>query len=191
MAHSLQEFLNAATSDTIRCTNTFELECISGYPDVDKIIDKVTMFGQNINLPTRSVEYAPVSYKGYEIPNLVPTRLVMQNDHSMTVLADINGENRRMFLAWMGKVINPNIEDGSVFEGDRGVNPQSTIRIRLFDKDNKTPVETIKFYNVTIRNVGEIALDYNGGDAAKFTVDFSSTYWQIEEAKKGNFTDIR
>ena len=38
MAHSLQEFLQAATSDTIRNTNTFEIECSSGYDDVDAVI---------------------------------------------------------------------------------------------------------------------------------------------------------
>ena len=52
---------------------------------------------------------------------LVPTKMTMDQEHSMTVLDDVNGTNRRLFLAWMGKVINPAIEDGSLFEGDRGV----------------------------------------------------------------------
>ena len=38
MAHPLSEFLQAATSDTIRCNNTFEIEASSGYSDVDSII---------------------------------------------------------------------------------------------------------------------------------------------------------
>ena len=45
MANSLDRFLQAATSDTIRATNTFEIECSSGYDDVDAIIEKVTLFG--------------------------------------------------------------------------------------------------------------------------------------------------
>ena len=189
MAHSLEEFLQRATADNIRSTNTFELEATSGYSDVDDILKDIMIFGQNINIPTRGINYAPVSFKGYEIPNLVPTQLVMETEHSMTLLADIDGVNRRAFLRWMNHVMNADIAGGSLFEGDRGVNEQSTIRIRLFDKDNKTVCETYKFYNVTITNVGGITLDYNGGDAAKFEVQFKSSFWSIEEAKNGALTD--
>lgn len=45
MAHSLQEFLQLATSDTIRNTNTFEIEASSGYDDIDAVIENITMFG--------------------------------------------------------------------------------------------------------------------------------------------------
>ena len=189
MAHSLEEFLQRATSDNIRCTNTFELEATSGYSDVDSLLNDIMIFGQNINIPTRGIEYAAVSFKGFEVPNLVPTRMTMEQEHTMTLLADINGVNRRAFLRWMNHVMNADIAGGSLFEGDRGVNEKSIIRIRLFDKDNKTICETYKFYNVTITNVGGITLDYNGGDAAKFEVQFKSSFWSIEEAKNGALTD--
>lgn len=191
MAISLDSFLQAATSDTIRNTNTFEIEASSGYDDVDAVAQKITMFGQNITLPERGIEYSPVSFKGYEIPNLVPTRLTMGNEVTMQVLADINGEHRRLFLRWMNHVINADIQGGSLFEGYRGVNEKSIIRIRLFDKYNKDIVETYRFYNVAIKNVGTIALDYNGGDAARFDVQFVSSYWQLEDPKEGAFLDQR
>ena len=38
MARSLDDFLQAATSDTIRNTNTFEIEASSGYDDIDSVI---------------------------------------------------------------------------------------------------------------------------------------------------------
>ena len=189
MAHSLQEFLLAATSDTIRNTNTFEIEASSGYDDVDSVIEKVTLFGQSITVPERGIEYANVSFKGYEIPNLVPVRLTMGNEITMQVIADINGEHRRLFLRWMNHVMNAAISDGSLFEGNRGVNEKSIIRIRLFDKFNKDIVETYRFYNVAITNVGSIQLDYNGGDKATFEVQFKSSYWEIENPKEGAFLD--
>ena len=189
MARSLDDFLQAATSDTIRNTNTFEIEASSGYDDIDSVIQKITLFGQNITIPERGIEYSPVSFKGYEIPNLVPTRLTMGNEITMQVIADINGEHRRLFLRWMNYVMNADISGGSVFEGNRGVNEKSTIRIRLFDKYNKDVVETYRFYNVQISNVGSISLDYNGGDAAKFDVQFKSTYWNIENPQEGAFKD--
>ena len=191
MANSVQQFLQAATSDTIRNTNTFEIEATSGYDDIDAIIQKITMFGQNITIPERGIEYSPVSFKGYEIPNLVPSRLTMGNEVTMSVIADINGEHRRLFLRWMNKVMNADIEGGSLFEGYRGINEKSSIRIRLFDKYNKDIVETYRFYNVAITSVGSISLDYNGGDVAKFDVQFKSSYWQIENPKEGAFLDQR
>lgn len=147
------------------------------------------MFGNNFTLPERGQEYAPVYYKGYEMQNLVPVRMTMQQEHTMTVKCDTNGEYRRAFLAWQGKVINPDIEGGSLFEGDRGVNEKSIIRVDLFDKDNETVIETIKFYNVRIKNVGPVTLTYDGGEVATFEVTFGSIYWKIEAAKNGALTD--
>lgn len=149
------------------------------------------MFGHTINIPSRGIEYASVAYKGYDVPNLVPVKLTMETEHTMSVYADIDGMHRRLFLKWMNYVMNADIEGGSLFEGDRGVNPQSTIRIRLFDKYNKEITETYRFYNVTITSVGGIGLDYSGGDAAKFEVGFKSSYWQIENPTAGAFAEQR
>jgi hypothetical protein len=191
MARALNEFLAAATADTIRCTNQFEVEAISGYSDIDAVLKDITLFGQTFTVPKRTIEYAEVSYKGYAVGNLVPTKMDMTKEISMDVLDDVNGTNRRVFLAWMNKVMNFAISEGSVFEGDRGVNEFSTIRLRLFDKDNTTVIQTYKFYNTVVKEVGETSLTYDGGDVSKFTVNFGCTYWEIEEAKKGSFLDLR
>lgn len=191
MARALNEFLTAATADTIRCTNQFEIEAISGYGDIDAILKDITLYGQTFTVPKRVIEYANVSYKGYEIGNLVPTKIDMTKEISMDVLDDVNGTNRRTFFAWMNKVMNFDISGGSVFEGDRGVNEFSTIRLRLFDKDNQTVIQTYKFYNTVIKEVGETSLTYEGGDVSKFTVQFGCTYWEIEDSKKGAFLDLR
>lgn len=188
MATAINEFLAAATADTIRANNQYEVRCTSGYSDIDTVLKTAVMFGSNFTLPERGQEYATVYYKGYEMQNLVPVRMTMQQEHTMTVKCDTNGEYRRAFLAWQGKVINPDIEGGSLFEGDRGVNEKSIIRVDLFDKDNETVIETIKFYNVRIKNVGPVTLTYDGGEVATFDVTFGSIYWKIEEAKNGALT---
>lgn len=191
MAREVQQFLNAATNETIRCTNQFEIELVSGVPEIDALMEDTMMFGQSISIPNRTVEYAPVSFKGFEMGNLVPTRITMGNEHTMSVIDDVNGTHRRVFLAMMNHVMNFDIEGGSVFEGDRGVNPNSILRIRLFDKDNKTVIQTYKFYNICVSNVGETQLDYNGGDVSKFDVTFKSTYFTLEDNKKGGLTELK
>lgn len=185
MATSIDEFLNAASSNTIRANNQWEAVFTSGYNDIDNVLKNAVMFGKNFELPNRSIEYASIHYKGFEMANIVPTKMTMGNEHTVTIQADVDGEYRRAFLAWQGKVMNPDISGGSVFEGDRSINEKSIVRINLLDKFNKTPVETYKFYNVRVTNVGPISLTYEGGDVATFDVTFKSTYWEIETAKNG------
>jgi len=98
------------------------------------------LYAQSITLPARGIEYASVSFKGFEMANIVPTKMTMEYDHEITFLDDVNGTLRRAFLAWQGKVMNPAISNGSYFEGDRGINEQSSIRVNLFDKDNETVI---------------------------------------------------
>lgn len=191
MAHSLQEFLNAANSNTIRANNQYEVVATSGYNDIDKVLEVATMFGVNFSIPARTINYASVSYKGFEMTNIVPTSLDMEKEHTMTIIADVNGSYRRAFLAWQGKVINPDIEGNSCFEGDRGINQKSIVRVNLFDKDNKEVVEVYKFFNVRVGTVGPISLTYEGGDKATFDVTFKSTYWTLETSKKGALTSQR
>ena len=89
MAHALQEFLNAANSNTIRANNQYEVECTSGISEIDEVLQKPVMFGSNFSLPNRTIEYASVSYKGYEMTNLVPTRMTMEQEHTMTIKCDV------------------------------------------------------------------------------------------------------
>ena len=187
MAHSLQEFLNAANADTIRCTNQFQIMITTGYSDIDAQMENTLLYGQSFTVPQRTTEFATVAFKGYEMP-LVPTKITMDQEHTMTVLDDVNGTNRRLFLAWMAKVMNPAIDDGSLFEGNRGVS-QSVIRLELFDKDNKTVIQTYKFQGVQVKSVGNTSLTYEGGDKSTFEVGFNSLYWQCENHANGAFTD--
>lgn len=147
------------------------------------------MFGQGLTLPDRTLEFASVSYKGAEFTNLVPTTMKWTTDHSMTIISDVNGSWRRVFLAWQAKVINPDIPGGSAFDGDRRINPQSNLRVTLFDYDNKTVSQIFKFFNVKIMSVGGETLTYEGGDKATFEVGFKSTYWVCEHSAKGYALD--
>ena len=189
MATSVNQFLAAATANNIRCNNQWEAEFISGYDDVDAVLKTAVMFGNNFEIPNRTINYASVSYKGFAMENLVPTNMQMGNTHSMDIKADIAGEYRRAFLRWQNHVMNANIEGGSVFEGNRAVNPKSNARIRLFSADNQTVNEVYKLVNIVVTNVGPISLTYDAGDVATFNVEMKSTYWYIEKATEGALTD--
>lgn len=188
MARSVAEFLNQATSSTIRANNQYEVVATSGITDIDNVLKNAVIFGKNMTLPNREIEYGSLHYKGFECANVVPLKMNMGNEISMDINCDVNGEYRRAFLAWQNSVMNADIEGGSVFEGDRGINEKSIIRVQLFDKDNETVCETYKFYNVRIKSVGEVSLTYEGGDVASFSVTFGCTYWNIENAKNGALT---
>ncbi len=98
------------------------MTCTSGIAEIDKVLQRAVLFCTNATLPDRSINYGSLHYKGYECKGLVPLNLVMGNEVTINVKADVNGEYRRAFLAWQNSVMNANIEGGSVFEGDRGVN---------------------------------------------------------------------
>ena len=189
MATPVSQFLAAATANNVRCNNQWEAEFISGYDDVDAVLTAAVMFGDSFSIPGRTINYASVHYKGFEMANLVPTNVQMDVEHSMNIKADVAGEYCRAFLRWQNHVMNANIEGGSVFEGNRAVNPNSNARIHLFAADNKTVNETYKLVNVVINNVGPINLVYEGGDVATFDISMMSTYWYIEKATEGALTD--
>lgn len=191
MATAYNVFLNLATANTIRATNQWEITASSGDPEIDAVLKEGVTFVQGFVIPKRTVNYANVSYKGYEATNLVPTNIDMTKDFAFDVIDDMNGSLRRAFMKWQNNVMNFAIEDGSVFEGDRGVNPKSLIRLQLFDKDNKTVIQTYKFYNVHIKEVGEVNLDYGSGDVSKFNVQAVCTYWEFEENKKGSIMNLK
>lgn len=46
MAKALNEFLNKLSTNQIRTTNMFEMYVTSGYSDVDKVLQNITMYGQ-------------------------------------------------------------------------------------------------------------------------------------------------
>ena len=187
MATAYNKWLALANANTIRCTNQYEVEATSGNAEIDAVLANAVLMGKSFTIPQRTVEYAEVSFKGYSAP-IVPTRMTMDQEITMSITADVNGEYRRAFLAWQGMVINPDISGGSVFEGYRGIDENSILRLRLFGDDNQTVVETYKFYNVRIGNVGQTALTYDGGEAASFDVTFKCVYWEIEKAENGALT---
>ena len=108
MAVALQNFIQKMSSDQLRTTNMFEMSITTGYADVDKVFEGITMYVEGFAAPERTQNYAEASFKGYPCP--VPTTLTMQQDHEITVRADTNGEIRRGFLAWAAKVADPDIE---------------------------------------------------------------------------------
>ena len=162
-----------------------EIQLTTGYNDIDKVFEDLTMYAQGFEVPTRTQEYVEVQFKGYPVP--VPSLLKMGQDHTLTINADVDGELRRACLAWQAKISDPAISDGSVFTGDRRVNNKSVMRVLLLDNDMMTVTETYKLIGVKPQEVGPLAISNTGGDVATFTLSFKSLYWEIENSNNGAF----
>lgn len=189
MAVNLQDFLGQVNKNGgIRTQNLFELYVSSGYPDVDEVLSKITMYGQNFEIPARNLEYNTVGFKAYDVP--IPGKFSMTQEHEITVNADMDGEIRRAFLAWQGKTVNPAISDGSLFEGDRNINLGSVIRVHLLGNNGQVS-EIYKLLGVKIRNVGPLTVSNTEAGVSTFTTSFSSIYWEIESGSvaNGSFKD--
>lgn len=181
MALPVNSFITELTQNSIRTQNMFELEITSGYSDVDEIIKNITMFGQNFQIPGRTQNFAEVSFKGYAVP--IPTNIQMEQEHTMTVNADVNGNLRRAFMLWQHKVSDMAISQGTYLGGDKRLAANSLIRINLLDYNMEVPVEVYKLWGVKIQNVGPLQMSNVGADVATFDVTFKSVYWEVEEVK--------
>lgn len=179
MAESLQNFLGKLSTNQLRTTNLFELEVTSGYSDIDDVLKNITMYGEGFTLPHRTQNFADVGFKGYTVP--VPTNMVMEQDHTITIRADSNGEIRRAFLAWQGKTTDPAISLGSVFAGDKRLNTSGIIRIKLLATEDATTVsEVYEMVGVKINAVNGMSVSNTDANVATFDVSFKSIYWQIQ-----------
>lgn len=189
MAKALVSFLNQLSTNQVRTQNMFELYVTSGYADVDAALENITMYGTGFTLPNRTLEHAEVGFKGYPVP--VPTITKMEQDHTITINADANGELRRAFLAWQGHCSDPAISEGSVFTGDRRVNTNGVIRIHLLDNDMMTVSEIYKLIGVRIASVGGVQVSNTDSSVSTFEVGFKSIYWEIEQGSihAGAFTN--
>ncbi len=185
MATPLSKFMTVMSTNQVRSTNMFELVITTGYSEIDKVFQNITMYGQGFEIPDRTINYGGVSFKGFEVGNAVPLNMAMTNEHTMTINADVNGELRRACLAWQGKTMDPAISDGSLFAGDRAVNNKSIVRVQLLGDDMATPVEIYRLINCKVQNVGPLTVSNVDAAVSQFSLTIRSSFWEIENSKNG------
>lgn len=183
MAIALNTFLNQMSTNQLRTSNMFEMTVTTGYSEIDAVFKNITMYVDGFAAPSRSQEFVDVGFKGFTVP--IPTVMKMEQDHTLTVRADADGEIRRGFLAWAAKVADPDIGGGSVFEGDRRFKLDSVVRLHLLDNDMKRTSEVYKLIGVKVANVGALQMSNNESGVATFEVGLKSVYWEIEASAFG------
>ena len=192
MAESLYNFMAQLNKNNVRTQNLFEMRVFiphdlrnaSGYQGI-KLTDffnpNLTYYGQNFSLPGRTINTAPVGFKGFTVP--VPTTMAMDQQHTVTMNADINGDLRRAFLAWQSCTMNPQIDvNGGFFEGNRHLDNTSKIYIALIDPsytDTHSVQDIYEIDGVFISNVGPMNFSNTESGIATFDVQFTSQYWQV------------
>ena len=203
---SLNQFLTKLSNSQLRTSNLFEIEIqlperLKSIPEFSNMFQYngngniLTMFGESFTLPNRTIEFAEAGFKGFNVP--VPTVMRMEQDHTMTVRADMQGNNRRAFLAWQAYCIDPKIiSDGrsttepqtfGLFDGNRRYEEDSQIWITLLGSDMKTPTEVCKLYGVKISSVGGLTVSNTDASISTFEVGFKSVFWQITNVEQDRF----
>tara|TARA_A100001011_G_scaffold396956_1_gene496503 strand:+ start:2486 stop:3058 length:573 start_codon:yes stop_codon:yes gene_type:complete len=185
---TLTSFLNELKERGIRKQNQFQLLVTTGTAEIDDELQNLTMWASTATLPTRTQEFTDVFYHGY--PFKLPTRLGMDQTTSLSIKSDSDGIFRRAFLAWMGKVSNPAITDGSIMEGEKKINTSGNIRMIFFKDDMETVSETYKLVGCVPSSVGGLLLSNESADISTFDVELTFQYFELEEAE-GAFSDIR
>ena len=171
--------LNAYNNDQVMTQTMWYVEPIA---IKENYLSYMQIYGQNFTVPARTNEFAPVSYRGYEIPT--PTVMKMDQDHTITINADVHHYLRRGFLNWQARAIDPRITlQESSFSADRrptaGVG-ESGLRLYLLAPNYTDAEMKIRMYGVRVQNVGPISLSNTDGGIATFEVGFKSVYWETE-----------
>jgi len=187
MAKSLNKFLNEVQQKGVRLQNYYELEIISGYDDVDKVLEKIDIWAETAEVPSRTQEYTDLPYNGY--PLQIPTTFLMQNEHALTIRSDMHGNIRKAFLKWMAYVTDPAISQGSGLGGDKRIPANSYVRMHLLASDMETRVETYKLMGVGVQEVGIMSLSNATAEVATFDVTLKSQFHEIEN-NQGDFEDL-
>ena len=201
---SLNQFLTKLGKSQLRTTNLFEIRVelpqqLRNMPDFRELFytntgNILTMYGESFTLPNRTIEFANAGFKGYDVP--IPTVMRMEQDHTMTVRADMQGNNRRAFLAWQAWCIDPKIAvDGTgtgdvrkgLFQGNRRYEATSKLVIRLLNSDMTSAAEEYHMYGVKISSVGGLTVSNTDAGISTFDVGFKSVYWQLENPQPDNF----
>ena len=193
MAKSLYEFMSQLNQDNVRTQNLFEMKVFIPHEIIAKGNDqagdqlteffdgRMTFYGTGFQLPSRTINTANVGFKGFTVP--IPTTMQMEQQHTVTINADINGDLRRAFLTWQSCTMNPQINSqGGFFEGNRHLSNTSKIYILLLDptfKDSHGMQDIYEIDGVFVSQVGNMQLSNTESAVATFDVTFTSQYWQV------------
>lgn len=184
---SLNSFLNEMKTKGLRKKNQFQIIITTGDNEIDKALENFTMWTNNAFVPHRQQQFIDVPYHGY--PFKMPSIMVMEQETSLTVKCDGQGEMRRAFLAWQNKISNAAITDGSIGEGNKKI-PDGSVRILCFGDDEKTVIESYKLVGAAVSNVGPMEFSNDDAGAVTFELGLTFQYWELENTI-GKFNDIR
>ena len=180
--YNLTQAIDMYNQDQVRTQTMYAITFDSGFESINKILDKMQVYGQSFSLPERTVTFEDVQYRAYKIP--VPTTIEMGQEHSVTVYADVRGDLRRAMLDWQAACINPDITGGSFFQSNRrptkvgSSGSVPTIKIDLLAPDYQTVIESTMIYGARVTKVGGLELSNTSGGISTFSVDFKSVYWE-------------
>ena len=178
MISPISGFLNTVLTNDPRTTNMWSVELHSGIDVVDKQFEDLTLYAQGFTLPSRSIKYSQIYFKGVGIP--VPINPEFEQDVSFKMWADVGGKAHAALRTWQDIVIDMDFQGGSYVGGTRQLNAASTIRLQLLDKDMQTTLETVTLIGVTVAKVGSISFTQNSGDICNFDVSFNYAWPSFE-----------
>ena len=154
MISPISGFLNTVLTNDPRTTNMWSLELHSGIDVVDKQFEDLTLYARDFKLPSRSIKYTNMYFKGVQVP--VPVNPEFDNQTSFNMWADVGGKAHAALRTWQDMVIDMDFQGGSYVGGTRQLNASSTLRLNLLDKDMQTTLETVTLIGVTVAKVGSI-----------------------------------
>lgn len=135
---------------------------------------RVTFLAQGLELPSRTQNFAPVYYLGYEFQQA--TNMSWTNEITMTINCDAYMKLRDALLLWQGITTNPAILLEAKGDGIKTAS-MANMQIDLYDQTMTSIVESYVLYGVVPANVGDMSLSNTGDAVASFPASFKYQFW--------------
>ena len=161
-------------------------------------------YGQGFDIPTRTINYADVSFRGYAIP--VPTVAQFGTTHSITFNDDSTGSIRNILMRWQNASINTNISQGNFegnrFTGDPSLGYGANIKIYLLSNEyDENAVKPSSFglkggrlgyelKGVTVAEIGATTLSNTASSVSTIPVSLRSQYNEPFEYSKSELEGL-
>lgn len=168
MGIPITSFLNKVLTEAPRTQNMWEVEMNTGIDIVDKFFSDFTLYARNFELPQISLKYDNLHFRSIPIP--VPTSVDLTQKMNVNMYADVTGGVQQSLRAWMTQIIDIDFQAGSYLGGTRSINPSSTMRLKLLDKDMTTVTETCTLIGVTIESIGGLKFSQSDSNICEFTM---------------------
>jgi len=183
----LKGFYDQLQRNGVKLQHQFQLAIdVPSNRNVDTVLQRLTMYAQGAELPSRTQNFAEIQYLAYSFN--VPSNMEMSNELTVTINCQKKLNIRHALLAWMNQISASDILGGGSGGGPKNLSTTDVIGtgfIYLMDDRFDDADFTYILEGLYPTNVGEAEVSNASADIVTFSASFKYQFWHVAEG--GNY----